>query len=301
MRLAYFFRVETVICPLKGQTRSAVIEELLSALGRVKQLRDRKAAALAIEEREKLGSTAIGNGVALPHARTGGVDGLAVALGTSQKGVDFGAPDREPVKIVVLILAPGNESALYLSVLSAVSQLLKGDETRRRLLDATSAKEILQIIENSGIKVEEKLKVKDIMSPVHAVVTSKTSLKEVVDLLLKHQALELPVVDEKGKLIGEIFIDDVLKAGLPEYLFRMGSASFLSGFEPFERLLEREAIVSVGDVMSEAVGVVDCNASFVQAALLLVQHDIRSLIVVEGEKPVGIISLSDFIRKILRP
>jgi mannitol/fructose-specific phosphotransferase system IIA component (Ntr-type) len=301
MRLAYFFRVETVICPLKGQMRGAVIEELLSGLGRVKNLRDRKAAASAIEEREKLGSTVIEKGVALPHARTSAVDGLAVALGTSEKGVDFGAPDGEPVKIVVLILAPRNESALYLRVLSAVSQFLKDEKTRRRLLDATSAREILQVIEKSAVNVEEKLKVRDVMKPVPAVVTSQTSLKEAVDLLFKHQTLELPVVDEQGKLIGEIFIDDVLKAGLPEYLFRIDSVSFLSGFEPFERLLEREMELTVGDVMSRAVGVVEGDVSIVQAALLLVQHDIRSLIVVENGKPIGIISLFDFIRKILRP
>jgi mannitol/fructose-specific phosphotransferase system IIA component (Ntr-type) len=284
-----------------GHARTAVVEELLKALERVKHLRDRKGAASAIEEREKLGSTVIEKGVALPHARTSAVDGLAVALGVSPKGVDYGVPDGEPVKIVVLILAPRNESALYLRVLSAVTQLLKDDQMRRSLIEASSAREILRIIEKTGVKVEERLKVKDIMKPVPAVVTSQTSLKEAVDLLFKHQTLELPVVDDQGKLIGEMFIDDVLKAGLPEYLFKVDSVSFLSGFGPFERILERETELCVGDVMSRAVGVVDSDASIVQAALLLVRHDVRSLIVVEGGKPVGLISMYDFIRMILRP
>lgn len=301
MRLAYFLSLGTVICPLKGRTFAAVVDELLTALDRVRNLRDKKAAASAIEEREKLGSTVIEKGVALPHARTSAVDGLAVAVGTSREGIDYGAPDGEPVRIVVLILAPKNESALYLRVLSAVSQLLKEEKTMHSLLEATSAKQILEIVEKSGVNVEERLKVRHIMNPLPAVVERQTSLKEAVDLLLKHQTLELPVVDEQGKLVGEIFIDDVLKAGLPDYLFKMDSVSFLSGFEPFEHLLEREAKMSVGDVMSGAVGVVDCDASLIEAALLLVKHDIRSLIVVESEKPVGLISLFDFIRKILRP
>ena len=301
MRLVHFFSEATVICPLRGATRSAVIEELLSALGRVKHLRDRKAAASAIEEREKLGCTVIEKGVALPHARTSAVDGLAVALGISKNGIDCGAPDGELVRIVVLILAPRNESVLYLRVLSAVTQLLKDDQMRRSLIEASSAKEILRIIEKSGVKVEERLKVKDIMKPVPAVVRRETRLNEVVDLLFKHQTLELPVVDDQGKLIGEMFIDDVLKAGLPDYLFRMDNVQFLDGFEPFEHFLRRETELCVGDVMSRAVGVVEGDVSIVQAALLLVQHDIRSLIVVENGKPIGIISMFDFIRKILRP
>lgn len=301
MRLVDFLRKDTIVCPLVGNSRSAVVEELMTSLQRVGYLRDRKAAAMAIEEREKLGSTAIGNSVALPHARTSGVDGLVVAMGTSRKGVDYGAPDGGLVGIVVLILAPKNETALYLRVLSAITQLLRDQQMRSNILQAASAREILQIIEKSGVKVEEKLKVKDIIKPVSAVVTRETRLKEAVDLLFKHQALELPVVDEQGKLIGEIFIDNVLKAGLPDYLFQMDNVQFLDGFEPFEHFLQRETELTVGDVMSRAVGVVEGDASIVQAALLLVQHDIRSLIVVENKKPVGLISMFDFIQKVLRP
>jgi CBS domain-containing protein len=122
----------------------------------------------------------------------------------------------------------------------------------------------------------------------------------VVDLMFKNNLLEIPVVDVQGVLIGELFIEDLFRMGLPDYLFRMGDVSFLTNFEPFSELLREESKKSVGDVMSAPTGQIEPDTHAIQAALLLVKRDIRSLIVIEGGTPVGIVSLFDFIEKVLR-
>jgi len=300
MKLVDFLSEETIICPLKGEKREEVVDELLTALAEEGYIRDRSAAVEAIEEREKLGSTAVGGGVALPHARTDGVDGLVIALGVSENPIEYEAPDDEPVRIVALLLTPKGESALYVKLLGAVARLLKDDQTKKQLLGADSPRKVLRVVRKSGVEVEPTLRAKDIMICDPPVLKKETSLKEVVDLMFKHQLLELPVVDDKGSLIGMMFIEDLLKVGLPEYLFNIGDVSFLSSFEPFEKLLRQETELKVGDVMSKPEGVIECDVPMIQAALLLVRHEVRSLVVVENRKPVGIVSLFDFIRKVLR-
>jgi len=300
MRLVDILSQETIICPLKGRSREAVIEELLSALDDGGYLRDKEAALCTIEEREKLGCTALGGGIAIPHGRTDTVDGFAVALGISKEGIDYHAPDNLPVNIVCLILAPCGESALYVRVLGAVAQLLKDERTKTNILNAQSPKQVLKIIQKSGIDVEPRLRTRDIMKPLPALIRKNTSLKETLDVMFKHHTYELPVVDEQNNLIGEVFIENVLKVGLPDYLFHIDNLAFLSSFEPFERLLRQETELQIKDVMSEASGVIDADVPMIQAAILILQEKLRSVIVVENKKPIGIISLLDFIEKVLR-
>ncbi|MCX7703822.1 MAG: PTS sugar transporter subunit IIA [Planctomycetota bacterium] len=300
MKLVNLLSEETVVCPLKGHTREEALNELLEALDKGGYLRNRDAALLAVEERERLGCTSIGGGIALPHARTDTVDGFAVALGTSKNGIDYHSPDGTPVNIVCLILAPSGESTLYVRLLGAIAQLLKDEQTKKSIINATTARQILKIIQKSGIEVEPRLRVRDIMKPLPALIRRETSLKEALDIMFKHHILELPVVDENGILIGEVSIENVLKVGLPEYLFHIDNLAFLSSFEPFERLLRQETELHIHDVMSEKVDVIDVDAPMIQAAILVMREELRSVIVMEKNRPVGMVSLLDFIEKVLR-
>lgn len=99
----------------------------------------------AVMEREALGSTAIGKGLALPHARTQHIDSITIALTRLKNGIDFDAVDNEKVDLIFLLGTPLKAVGEYLTVLAKLSKILKDDNTRKKILAAASALEIKNI------------------------------------------------------------------------------------------------------------------------------------------------------------
>lgn len=99
-----------------------------------------------ILEREKIGTTGIGMGVAIPHARCEALKGLVVSCGILKRGIDFQALDGEKVNIVVLVGAPNGENKQYLEFLSSLSRLFREKKIRDRLLNANNKDEVLSIL-----------------------------------------------------------------------------------------------------------------------------------------------------------
>ncbi len=97
-------------------------------------------------EREQLGSTAIGKGIAIPHGKIPGLGKICVLVARSSSGVDFEAMDNMPVYVLVLLLAPDDATAGYLKILARISRVLKIDNVVDRIRDAAGASEIKQII-----------------------------------------------------------------------------------------------------------------------------------------------------------
>jgi len=101
----------------------------------------------AIVDRERLGSTAIGRGVAVPHARLEGVERILVAFGHSRKGIEFNALDGQPVHQVFLVLAPNGAAEQYLNVMERITRLVQNDDFRRFVSQLRSAAEVMELIE----------------------------------------------------------------------------------------------------------------------------------------------------------
>ncbi len=104
-------------------------------------------------EREELGSTGIGQGIAIPHGKSDTVSDLAAAFGVSADGVSFDSLDGEPVNIFFLLVAPEGAAGAHLKALARISSLLKDKYFRKSLLSAQSPGEVIKIIQE-----EEKLK-----------------------------------------------------------------------------------------------------------------------------------------------
>lgn len=131
---------------LVAQSKKDVLVELCGLLGKAKKLPDMKAMVQILEEREALGSTGIGQGVAIPHGKSDEVKEQVAALGISRRGVDFDSLDGEPVHIVFLLLAPSDAAGNHLKALAKVSRLLKDKFFRQALRDSKSPEDILKII-----------------------------------------------------------------------------------------------------------------------------------------------------------
>ncbi len=149
MSILDFIDKNCIVPKLKSRDKWAVFEELARII--TNHRNDLRATALVrvLTEREKLGSTGIGHGVAIPHGKMKGLDRLIICVARSDQGIDFEALDKQPVHLIFLILAPDDAAGLYLKLLARLSRLLKEPLFRERLMAAKDPEEILTIIQEA--------------------------------------------------------------------------------------------------------------------------------------------------------
>ncbi|MBE9531191.1 MAG: PTS sugar transporter subunit IIA [Proteobacteria bacterium] len=146
MRLEDVLIRDSIIESLLGTEKREVIEEMVAGLCSEVSGLNKDELLEVLLEREKLGSTGIGYGVAIPHGKMAGLDKILVSFARSKNGLDFQATDEKPVHLFFLIVAPDNSTASHLKVLSDISRILKESEFRGKLLDAGNRDDIYRII-----------------------------------------------------------------------------------------------------------------------------------------------------------
>ena len=137
---------EERIVRLRSQDKEGVLRELCEAIAQAPEITDKEDFYRAIVEREKILSTGIGLGVAVPHAKIASVKDFVMAIGVSDDAIDFDALDGKPVHILVLIGASDAQKDLYVRVLAKVAMMLKNPEVRDRILKAREPSEIMDIL-----------------------------------------------------------------------------------------------------------------------------------------------------------
>ncbi len=136
MKISDILPPGAVVSTLRATDKTEALKELARALAGTVNGTEENAIFRALNEREKLGSTGIGRGVAIPHARLEGLTGIHAAFGRSLHGIYFGSPDGRPAHLIFLLLAPSKEMTEYLAVLDRVSKLMWNENNRRRLIEA---------------------------------------------------------------------------------------------------------------------------------------------------------------------
>lgn len=144
--MSYILTEDRIIPFLQSITRDGVLKELAELAEKVCPGLSREKVYLTLLEREKLGSTGIGNGVALPHGHLPSLTRLEFFLARSREGLSFGAYDGKPTNIFFLVLAPESYSSSYLKSLGQLARFLKDPEIKKRLLKSGGAGEIINII-----------------------------------------------------------------------------------------------------------------------------------------------------------
>lgn len=150
MELREFFSEDAINLDLKGTTKDEILKELISLL----KLDEKSDGMLfkMLKRRENLGSTGIGRGIAIPHARSLVVNKLRVAFGRKASGVDFKAIDEKPVYFFFLIVAPPLEiSNQYLPVLGKIAQFSKEPDVPQRLLALTEPSQFMALLQEKGV------------------------------------------------------------------------------------------------------------------------------------------------------
>jgi nitrogen PTS system EIIA component len=152
MKITDILSPDMVIADLKGTTKPEVLNELAKALtSKYKEISLADLTAV-LAERERLGSTAIGDGIAIPHGKLRGVTKIIGAFGRHVPGVDFDSLDGGPSQLFFVLVAPEDSASLHLKALARVSRLLKEGSFRERLLAAKDADEIFRLIKEEDGK-----------------------------------------------------------------------------------------------------------------------------------------------------
>ena len=152
MRIAEFLREDLVFPDLAATDKAGVLGELCAGLARAFPAIPAAKMSETLLEREKLGSTGIGEGVAIPHGKLPGIPGLIAAFARSIQGVDFASIDGKPTQLFFVLFAPDNSAGLHLKALARISRLFKQPQFRQAILTADGAAGIFRLISEEDAK-----------------------------------------------------------------------------------------------------------------------------------------------------
>lgn len=146
MKISDLLDIKAISTELASSDKTDLLAEMVDLLRRAEPDLDAAELLSVLIEREELGSTGIGDGVAIPHGKIKGLNRLHMAFGRKKQGIDFDAIDNRPAHLFLLLLAPESEATLHLKALARISKLLRKEEIRQQLLEAQDAMMLLNIL-----------------------------------------------------------------------------------------------------------------------------------------------------------
>ncbi|KAA3613199.1 MAG: PTS sugar transporter subunit IIA [Calditrichaeota bacterium] len=146
MQLNDLLKKENIKIPLEARERDFAIKELIGLMDG--QINDSELAFNAVLEREKIMTTGVGNGIAIPHCKHQSCPDFTVALGVAETEIDFASIDNKKVKLVFVLLGPENSPAIHIKLLSRISRLMSNEQIRDQLLSCATAEEAFQLIKS---------------------------------------------------------------------------------------------------------------------------------------------------------
>jgi nitrogen PTS system EIIA component len=154
MKIVDFIREDLILPELRAKAKLEVLSELAGHLAAAHKDRGvtRDEVLKVLVERERLASTAIGEGVAIPHGKLDAIGRLVACIGRAPGGVDFDSMDGRPTHLFFVLVAPENSTGVHLKALARISRLFKDPDFRTRLMSAASGREMFDVISDEDAK-----------------------------------------------------------------------------------------------------------------------------------------------------
>jgi len=146
-KLIKYFDDQLFLTDLSAKNKDELLTEIVDQFVNVKYLKNREIVLEMLRQREKLGSTGIGKGIAIPHGRTTSASDIMIAFGKSTEGIEYEAIDNKPVHLVFMIIAPPqDENNMYLPILGQLVEILNKSKNRKKLLEIETFKEFIDFL-----------------------------------------------------------------------------------------------------------------------------------------------------------
>jgi PTS system nitrogen regulatory IIA component len=152
MRVIDFLKQDAIIADLQATTKAGALAELAQCMARLEPSVDAEQLRRVLEERELLASTAIGDGIAIPHGKLDSIGQLSGALARSGPGIEFESIDGKPTHLIFMLVAPVSSTGVHLKALARLSRLFRDADFRRRLLAAPTRDDMYQVIADEDAK-----------------------------------------------------------------------------------------------------------------------------------------------------
>lgn len=147
MKITDVLEEQYVRTNLPGTSKEEIIDSMIQLIGSSKNVLDKEKVRQAILEREKIMSTGVGNGFAIPHGKTDAVKDIVAAFAITERPVDYQALDEQPVRLVFLLVGRDSLVGPHIKLLSRISRLMNKDEFRRELLSSKTPKEVIELFQ----------------------------------------------------------------------------------------------------------------------------------------------------------
>jgi fructose-specific phosphotransferase system IIA component len=144
MKIGDILTEDVVVTGLAGNSKDEIIDAMIELVGRSPKIIDKEKVRDAIFEREKIMSTGVGNGFAIPHGKTDAVSDIVAAFAVTAEPIDYQSLDEKPVRLVFLLVGKDNMVGPHIKLLSRISRLMNKEEFRKRLIELKTPREILE-------------------------------------------------------------------------------------------------------------------------------------------------------------
>ena len=311
IKLTALFTPEQVICHLDEMTCHEAFRHLIERIGAGNHTVDIETTYQQVLMRKGCGIALVHPGFAVIHVRVKGLEQLRIAVGTSRKGfhcaaaVDGLACDVDglsSVKLIVMVLAPLDDPTGYLRTIAALTRACGQASFIERVFSQDDPDSVWNIFEETEEYLPAYLTARDIMNENFSFLRDKDSLSNAIDAFCQLGVIELPVIDADGDLVGIASEDELIRICLPEYITWMEDLTPVLNFEPFAEILRHEAKVPLVEIMlfQDRYATVDVKSPAIQVAKVMMRRDVRQVYVVRDKKLLGVITIQDFIHKVLR-
>jgi len=250
-------------------------------------------------EREELTPTWIGNGTILPHNHSPEVKDLNVIFIRCKKPLIL--DDGNEVKYIFSILTSGSQENLYIGILQGIGKLIQ-EQSREVDLCQTPA-ELLELLVSSSNSMGGPLTAADLARPWPSVHENKT-LSFALDIMKKNGVYFLPVLSEQtGRISGFLDLIDLLKAGFPDYVFKLNNISMIRDFQPVKYFWQNENDLIIKDLKRDYKSyMIRSSVTYPEIFFMMIKDNIRHLLVLsDQDELIGVIHPNEIINKMLRP
>ncbi len=305
MKLSSYLNPKCVYFDLEGDTKEDIIIQMVNKTAQHDKTfnESKELIQKSVLQRESEVSTAMGGGIAIPHARIDGYDDILLSIGILKEPIECEMADmrsKDMVRIFFMITAETLKSKVILKIMSSITKIaLKERDLLEQLINAKNSHEIFKLLDNINVKIENKITADDVMDPTIRPANPSDTLDNIARRLITEQKPGFPVVGNNGEFLGEMTERELISYGMPNYTSVMDNLDFFTIGEPFEEYLKNEKTTTIETLYRKEAITVDRKTPIMEICLLMVNKGYTRIYVVEKDKYYGTILRSHIIKKVL--